>query len=187
MSSFYCDASLLFLLLLLLLYLFTSNSTLYISQMKIVSNHLEEDFQDVLSTLLREYPVLWRPWAASTNGKYSSPARQLLRASAPPCARVLRKSDITFYALDVLASTKLKQVYLVGRRGPLQVAFTIKELREMLKLSRFSTIRKSEYFEGVKEVVDTLPRSRKRLIELIQVENSFPYSCVLPNFSTDVS
>uniref|UniRef100_A0A1A9ZUR3 NADPH:adrenodoxin oxidoreductase, mitochondrial n=1 Tax=Glossina pallidipes TaxID=7398 RepID=A0A1A9ZUR3_GLOPL len=93
----------------------------------------------------------------------------------------LKKSDITSYALDVLSSSKVKKVYLVGRRGPLQVAFTIKELREMLKLPRVSTIWKSEDFEGVKEVVDTLPRPRKRLVELmlkslkeqqqIQVEN----------------
>ncbi|KAL9875428.1 LOW QUALITY PROTEIN: NADPH:adrenodoxin oxidoreductase, mitochondrial-like [Glossina fuscipes fuscipes] len=93
----------------------------------------------------------------------------------------LKKSDITCYALDVLASSNIKKVYLVGRRGPLQVAFTIKELREMLKLRLVSTIWKSEDFECIKEIVDTLPRTRKRLVELmlkslneqqkIQVEN----------------
>lgn len=45
-----------------------------------------------------------------------------------------QKTDITEYSLEALAKSKVKKVTLVGRRGPLQVAFTIKELREMLKL-----------------------------------------------------
>uniref|UniRef100_A0A1B0FAG1 Uncharacterized protein n=1 Tax=Glossina morsitans morsitans TaxID=37546 RepID=A0A1B0FAG1_GLOMM len=256
-----------------------------------MSNHFEKDLYDVLDRLLREYPMLWRPWASSTNGKYSSSARQLLRASESSIHKLLRasessafgvasdhpevkrvihtfnkraksprfqffgnvslgrnailqqlrswyhvvlliygadkdrqldipnesesfvctlvqfglpgaenlqpdltgesitiigqdnvaiyKSDITPCTLDILASSKVKKVYLVGRRGPLQVAFTVKELRKMLKLPRVSTIWKSEDFEGVKEIVDILPRSRKRLLMLkslheqllIQIDN----------------
>ena len=34
----------------------------------------------------------------------------------------------------MLAESKIRRVNLIGRRGPLQVAFTIKELREMTKL-----------------------------------------------------
>uniref|UniRef100_A0A1A9X3I9 NADPH:adrenodoxin oxidoreductase, mitochondrial n=1 Tax=Glossina brevipalpis TaxID=37001 RepID=A0A1A9X3I9_9MUSC len=79
----------------------------------------------------------------------------------------LKKTDITSYALDVLTSSKVQNVYLVGRRGPLQVAFTIKELREMLKLPQVSTIWKYEDFDGIKEIVDKLPRPRKRLVELM--------------------
>ncbi|XP_023302728.2 NADPH:adrenodoxin oxidoreductase, mitochondrial [Lucilia cuprina] len=79
----------------------------------------------------------------------------------------LKKTDITSYALDTLASSKVEQVYLVGRRGPLQVAFTIKELREMLKLPNVSTRWRQQDFEGVAEVVDKLARPRKRLTELM--------------------
>jgi len=50
-----------------------------------------------------------------------------------------QKTDITDYSLEALAQSKVKKVTLVGRRGPLQVAFTIKELREMLKLPGVST------------------------------------------------
>ncbi|KAI8343879.1 hypothetical protein BC941DRAFT_364894 [Chlamydoabsidia padenii] len=46
----------------------------------------------------------------------------------------LRKTDITEYALDALSKSKIKHVHVVGRRGPLQAAFTAKELREQLKL-----------------------------------------------------
>lgn len=50
-----------------------------------------------------------------------------------------QKTDITEYSLEALTQSKVKKVTLVGRRGPLQVAFTIKELREMLKLPGVST------------------------------------------------
>lgn len=39
---------------------------------------------------------------------------------------VLQKTDITDSSLAALACSKVKRVWLVGRRGPLQVAFTIK-------------------------------------------------------------
>ncbi|KAM7343350.1 NADPH:adrenodoxin oxidoreductase, mitochondrial [Cochliomyia hominivorax] len=79
----------------------------------------------------------------------------------------LKKTDITSYALEFLASSQVEQVYLVGRRGPLQVAFTIKELREMLKLPNVSTQWRPQDFEGVPEVVNQLARPRKRLTELM--------------------
>ncbi|XP_065367493.1 NADPH:adrenodoxin oxidoreductase, mitochondrial [Calliphora vicina] len=79
----------------------------------------------------------------------------------------LKKTDITSYALETLVTSKVEQVYLVGRRGPLQVAFTIKELREMLKLPNVTTQWRAQDFEGVAEVVDKLARPRKRLTELM--------------------
>uniref|UniRef100_A0A670XXM5 L-amino-acid oxidase n=1 Tax=Pseudonaja textilis TaxID=8673 RepID=A0A670XXM5_PSETE len=47
---------------------------------------------------------------------------------------ILRKTDITEESFSALASSKVRRIYLIGRRGPLQVAFTIKELREMINL-----------------------------------------------------
>lgn len=58
-------------------------------------------------------------------------------------------------------------MYLVGRRGPLQVAFTIKELREQLKLKTSNTIWRKSDFEHVENVVPNLARPRKRLTELM--------------------
>lgn len=79
----------------------------------------------------------------------------------------LRKTDITEHALNTLAESKVKQLYLIGRRGPLQVAFTIKELREQLKLKNCKTVWREEGFEGISEIVKDLPRPRKRLTELM--------------------
>jgi adrenodoxin-NADP+ reductase len=42
-------------------------------------------------------------------------------------------------------------VKLIGRRGPLQAAFTIKELREMIKLKNCKSIFKETDFAGVKD------------------------------------
>lgn len=47
----------------------------------------------------------------------------------------LAKTDIADYALDALNQSKIKEVYLIGRRGPVQAAFTppeVKEVGEML-------------------------------------------------------
>lgn len=60
----------------------------------------------------------------------------------------LKKTDITQYALGALSESKVKRVYLIGRRGPLQVAFTIKELREILKLPSCQTCWRREDFIG---------------------------------------
>ncbi|KAG1248700.1 hypothetical protein G6F68_013685 [Rhizopus microsporus] len=46
----------------------------------------------------------------------------------------LRKTDITEYALEALSKSKIKHVHVVGRRGPVQVSFTSKELREQMSL-----------------------------------------------------
>lgn len=43
-------------------------------------------------------------------------------------------TDITEEAIEALSRSRIKRVSLIGRRGPLQVAFTIKEFRELVKL-----------------------------------------------------
>ncbi|XP_053682905.1 NADPH:adrenodoxin oxidoreductase, mitochondrial [Sabethes cyaneus] len=79
----------------------------------------------------------------------------------------LKKTDITEYALEVLSRSNIKKVLLVGRRGPLQAAFTIKELREMLKLPRCATVWRPEDFLNVEEYLPNLQRPRKRITELM--------------------
>ncbi|MCC6682596.1 MAG: FAD-dependent oxidoreductase [Phycisphaeraceae bacterium] len=46
----------------------------------------------------------------------------------------LRETDIADYALDQLAASKVKNVVMLGRRGPAQAAFTLPELKELNKL-----------------------------------------------------
>ena len=81
----------------------------------------------------------------------------------------LRGTDITEAALEKLSKSRIKRVSILGRRGPLQVAFTIKELREMLHirdckacfdLTNFTEMNPSEIFKS-------LQRPRKRLTDLL--------------------
>ncbi|XP_067860458.1 NADPH:adrenodoxin oxidoreductase, mitochondrial isoform X2 [Heptranchias perlo] len=80
---------------------------------------------------------------------------------------MLKKTDITAPALEAVAASKVKRILLVGRRGPLQVAFTIKELREMINLPGTCPLLNPSDFEGLKHIVKDLPRPRKRLTELM--------------------
>lgn len=47
----------------------------------------------------------------------------------------LKHTDIAEHALDVLAGSKIKDIYVIGRRGPAQAKFTSKELREFGELT----------------------------------------------------
>ena len=52
----------------------------------------------------------------------------------------LTKTDIADYALDALFESKIEDIWLVGRRGPLQAAFTPVEVREFLELESADVI-----------------------------------------------
>jgi ferredoxin--NADP+ reductase len=43
----------------------------------------------------------------------------------------LKNTDISEHALNVLAESKIKNIHLIGRRGPAQAAFTPQELKEL--------------------------------------------------------
>lgn len=47
----------------------------------------------------------------------------------------LRASDIAEHALDALSRSKVREVHVIGRRGPAQAKFTTKELRELATLT----------------------------------------------------
>ncbi|XP_025715792.1 NADPH:adrenodoxin oxidoreductase, mitochondrial isoform X2 [Callorhinus ursinus] len=79
----------------------------------------------------------------------------------------LEKTDITEAALGVLRQSRVKTVWIVGRRGPLQVAFTIKELREMIQLPGTRPILDPADFLGLQDRIKEVPRQRKRLTELL--------------------
>ncbi|KAM9774070.1 NADPH:adrenodoxin oxidoreductase, mitochondrial isoform X1 [Syngnathus typhle] len=80
---------------------------------------------------------------------------------------ILKKTDITQPALEALMESKIRRVLIVGRRGPMQVACTIKELREIVKLPGARPEMLPSDFEGVPEALPGLPRPRKRLTELL--------------------
>lgn len=78
---------------------------------------------------------------------------------------VLRKTDITEQALAALSQSRIKRVHVVGRRGPMQASFTIKEVRELMKLPDvgFHPVDRSLIPEDIK----SLPRASKRLMDVI--------------------
>uniref|UniRef100_A0A3Q4AP66 NADPH:adrenodoxin oxidoreductase, mitochondrial n=1 Tax=Mola mola TaxID=94237 RepID=A0A3Q4AP66_MOLML len=80
---------------------------------------------------------------------------------------ILKKTDITQPALAALAESQVRRVLIVGRRGPIQVACTIKELREMVKLPDTRPEMLATDFEGISEAIKDVPRPRKRLTELL--------------------
>ena len=47
----------------------------------------------------------------------------------------LQKTDIADYALDALRQSKVRKVYILGRRGPAQAAFTAPEVKELGEMS----------------------------------------------------
>jgi len=83
----------------------------------------------------------------------------------------LRHTDITEQALDSLAKSRVKRVRVVGRRGPLQAPYTIKELRELMQLPGVA-------FEGIDESlfltdnVKKLPRQLMRIAQVLQKGSS---------------
>ncbi|CAG9938514.1 unnamed protein product [Clonostachys rosea f. rosea IK726] len=77
----------------------------------------------------------------------------------------LKKTDITEHALSRLAESRVKRVHIVGRRGPMQAAFTIKEARELMKLPdvAFHPVNRTLVPQDLK----SLPRASKRLMEVL--------------------
>lgn len=80
----------------------------------------------------------------------------------------LRLTDITARALATLTECKIDCVHIIGRRGPLQAAFTIKELREMLKLPNVVTKWRTNDFDGIDDsIISELPRPKRRITDLM--------------------
>ena len=84
----------------------------------------------------------------------------------------LKNTDITEEALAALARSRVKQVHVVGRRGPVQAAFTIKEVRELLQLPHVQ-------FEAIPGELlplngDELPRAQKRISQLLTKHSTAP-------------
>ncbi len=52
----------------------------------------------------------------------------------------LGETDIADYALEVLSQSKIREVILLGRRGPAQAAFSTKEIQEIAALEDSDTV-----------------------------------------------
>jgi len=75
------------------------------------------------------------------------------------CDSFVQKTDITDYALEALSKSHVRRVYLVGRRGPVQAAFTVAELRELMKLPRCRPVLNRTDFAAFEKHTDGLKLS----------------------------
>jgi len=55
----------------------------------------------------------------------------------------LKHTDIAQHALDALAESRIKDIYMIGRRGPVQAAFTPQEAKELGELEITDTLVKA--------------------------------------------
>ncbi|MGD8584133.1 MAG: FAD-dependent oxidoreductase [Chloroflexota bacterium] len=93
-------------------------------------------------------------------------ARTLLRAPEE-----LQKTDIADYALEALRSSKIKDVYVLGRRGPAQGKFTSPELKELGEMELAEVVvrrEEAELDELSEESLATADRGTLRQVEIIQ-------------------
>ncbi|RFU35650.1 hypothetical protein B7463_g694, partial [Scytalidium lignicola] len=95
----------------------------------------------------------------------------------------LSSSDITETAIQALQKSKIKRVRVVGRRGPLQAAFTIKEIRELMKLPSvgFHPVDKSL----IPDDISKLPRVPRRIMEVLTKGSLDPPSATEKSWSLD--
>ncbi|OWY50908.1 NADPH:adrenodoxin oxidoreductase mitochondrial precursor [Alternaria alternata] len=77
----------------------------------------------------------------------------------------LRHTDISEQAIQTLSENRVRSVRVVGRRGPIQAAFTVKEARELMNIPSvaFDPIDRSLYPSEIKK----LPRVQKRIAEVL--------------------
>ncbi|KAJ1982243.1 NADPH-adrenodoxin reductase [Dimargaris verticillata] len=89
----------------------------------------------------------------------------------------LARTDITEPALEQLKASRVRHVHLVGRRGPVQVQFTTKELREMFHLPdvafRVDTTVLDHELNRCSEYISK-KRPLKRLLALLHKHASAP-------------
>lgn len=80
----------------------------------------------------------------------------------------LKNTDITQNALEVLQSSTVQRVYLLGRRGPVQAAFTNAELREIMTVNNCTTylLQKDLELDEASQKELSEHRQKKRMMEL---------------------
>lgn len=94
------------------------------------------------------------------------------------CARILlkpedmSKTDITSYAHKFLLKRKIRRLFIIGRRGPIQASFTPKELRHLIEINPSSmNVEPSDVFskfglESLDPLKNKLIRHKYRLAQL---------------------
>jgi ferredoxin/flavodoxin---NADP+ reductase len=83
----------------------------------------------------------------------------------------LAQTDIADYALEALSQSRVKEVYMLGRRGPAQAAFTAPEVKELGEMADADVIilpEEAELDPLSQAALDGADRGTARQVELIQ-------------------
>ncbi|HEU5169233.1 MAG TPA: FAD-dependent oxidoreductase [Gemmatimonadales bacterium] len=84
----------------------------------------------------------------------------------------LKHTDITEHALEALAESRIREIHLVGRRGPAQAKFTTKEFRELGELSECEPVVDPADLalnpESLAELEERAGSTAKKNIEVLQ-------------------
>lgn len=87
----------------------------------------------------------------------------------------LKKTDIAEHAVEALSKSKIRDVKVIGRRGPLQAPYTIRELRELLSLPGLGFVPPPEGWDDLVLLGrKKLPRQLKRISELLEKGSKTP-------------
>lgn len=89
-------------------------------------------------------------------------ARMLLRTPAE-----LEKTDIAAHALEALRNSKVREVYILGRRGPEQAAFTPPELKEFGEMEDVDPIVAPEELAGC-VIPETANTQQEKNLKILQ-------------------
>lgn len=73
----------------------------------------------------------------------------------------LKSTDIAQHSLDALEESKVEEIYMIGRRGPVQGAFTDKELRELGEIPNCDVIVRKEDLELSPSELEELEQAEK--------------------------
>lgn len=90
------------------------------------------------------------------------------------CARILAKtvaelqdSDIVNHALEPLSRSSVRNIHILGRRGPHQASFTLKEVGELGELARATPLVRADDFPPVEED-QALETGQRRVVEVLR-------------------
>ncbi|KAL1903015.1 NADPH-adrenodoxin reductase [Sporothrix stenoceras] len=97
---------------------------------------------------------------------------------------VLRKTDMSEEALEALSKSRVNRVHVVGRRGPMQAAFTIKEVRELMKLPDVG-LHPFDAATLLPPKLKDLPRAQRRLMEVVAKGSVTPLEQAQKSWSLD--
>lgn len=87
----------------------------------------------------------------------------------------LRNTDVAEHALEALKDSRIQDVKIIGRRGPLQAPYTIKELRELMNLPDVGFAPPPEGWDDLIQVErKRLPRQLRRIAELLEKGSKTP-------------